>query len=181
MTSKKIITHLDDNRALRGFIDKVVINAGLGRASQLANFEEKILPQITRDIATITGQAPRVTRAKKSIAGFKIRTGQIIGVQVTLRRQKAVDFFKRFITIVLPRVRDFSGINPTAVDAGGVLNVGLKEHYVFSEINPEDSLFVFGLEVSVVPKQRDNASAREQYVLFGVPFKRTAPASGTPR
>jgi len=134
----------------RAFLEKIVINVGVGRLSQQSNFEEKILPQIMRDIAVIAGQAPRVRRAKKSIAGFKVREGQIVGVCVTLRGRRMVDFFNRLIMIVLPRVRDFRGIDPKVVDNGGVLNVGLREHLVFNEINPEESTLIFPLEISVV-------------------------------
>ncbi len=168
-TSSKIVTNVTKETG-RAFIEKVVISAGVGRASQIPNFEEKVLPQIVSDIAAITGQAPHVSKAKKSIAGFKIRQGQIVGVSVTLRKQKAVDFFTRLITIVLPRVRDFGGIAKTAIDEHGVLNVGLKEQYVFTEVTPETSLQSFSLGVAIVPKKRQRALAVTAYENFGVPF-----------
>ena len=102
-------THTD-RKAMRAFVEKVVIDAGVGRLGQQPNFEEKILPQVLRDIAAVTGQQPQLRKAKESIAGFKLREGQIVGLRVTLRREKAVDFFERLITIVLPRVRDFGGL-----------------------------------------------------------------------
>ncbi len=172
MQSKKIVTNIEQKNG-RAFIEKVVVSAGVGRASQIPNFEEKLLPQIMSDIASITGQHPRISRAKKSIAGFKIREGQIVGVSVTLRKAKAVDFFKRLITIVLPRVRDFAGISATSVDAHGVLNIGLKEQYVFAELSPEHSLHSFSLGIAIVPKQKKNVEKSvEMYREFGVPFKK---------
>lgn len=160
----------------RVLLEKIVVNAGVGRASQLANFEDKILKQVQADIARLAGQAPQIRKAKKSIAGFKIREGQPVGVRVTLRGPKMVDFFERFIRIVLPRVRDFSGLSLTNVDAGGVLNIGIREQLVFPEINPEESLFIFPLQVTLVPKQKDRAEAVAAYRALGVPLKAEAPA-----
>lgn len=160
------------NVAVRTFLEKIVINSGVGRLSQQPNFEEKLLPQVMRDIAAVAGQAPRVRRAKRSIAGFKIREGQIVGVSVTLRGSKMVDFFTRLIMIVLPRVRDFRGIALKAVDNGGVLNVGLREQLVFNEINPEESTLIFPLEISVVPSRRDRTAALIAYRELGVPLKK---------
>ena len=101
---------------VRKLFEKIVIDAGVGRLSAQPNFEEKSLPQLVRDIAILAGQKPQLRRAKKSIAGFKIREGQIVGIKVTLRRSKMVDFFTRLITIVLPRVRDFQGLDLKNVD-----------------------------------------------------------------
>ena len=140
---------------IRNFLEKIVIDAGVGRMSQLPNFEEKALVQVMRDIAAMTGQKPQIRRAKKSIAGFKIRENQIVGVRVTLRRAKMVDFFERLVTIVLPRVRDFRGINRTAIDSHGVLTVGLRDQFVFPEISPEQSPVSFSFGASIVPKKRE--------------------------
>jgi large subunit ribosomal protein L5 len=120
----------------------------------------------------MTGQQPQIRRATKSIAGFKIREGQVVGVRVTLRREKMVDFFERLITIVLPRVRDFGGLNLSAVDHGGVLNVGIRDHVVFPEISPEQSPIVFALGVSVVPKVKNHDKAMAMYKKLGVPLKK---------
>jgi large subunit ribosomal protein L5 len=127
-----------------------------------------------RDIAAVTGQQPHVRRAKESIAGFKLREGQIVGLRVTLRREKAVDFFERLITIVLPRVRDFGGLELSAIDQGGTLNVGVRDHLVFPEISPEKSPISFSLGVSVVPKVRNRAKSVEKFAAFGVPIKKEA-------
>lgn len=164
-----------NRKAVRAFIEKVVVDAGVGRLAQQPSFEEKILPQVMRDIAAITGQQPQVRKAKESIAGFKLREGDIVGLRVTLRREKAVDFFERLITIVLPRVRDFVGLEHSAIDQGGTLNVGIRDHYVFPEVSPEKSPVSFALGVSVVPKRRNHARSVEKFAEFGVPMKKGAP------
>jgi len=156
---------------LLSFFEKIVVNAGIGRISQMSNFEDKILPGISRDLALLSGQKPEVRRARKSIAGFKVREGQIVGLRVTLRRGRMVDFFERFIKIVLPRLRDFHGIPLTAVDEAGVLNIGLKEQLVFPEVPPEQASHIFSLGVSLVPKDRNRTKAIEEYRRLGVPLK----------
>ncbi len=162
---------------MRSFLEKVVIDAGVGRLGQQPGFEEKILPQVTRDLAAVTGQHPQLRRAKESIAGFKLREGQIVGLRITLRGEKMVDFFERLITIVLPRVRDFGGLEHSAVDQGGTLNVGLRDHFVFPEISPEESPVSFSLGMSIVPKKKARETAFETYKKLGVPMKREASAS----
>lgn len=167
---------------IRRFLEKAVINAGVGRASQQPNFsaagsasgeegKKDILSQIMRDLALIAGQRPQVRRAKKSIAGFKIRQGQIVGLRVTLRGRKMVDFFERLIKIVLPRVRDFVGISLKSVDRGGALSVGFREQYVFPEVIAEESPFSFSLEATFVPRRKKRDAALEAYKKFGVPLK----------
>jgi len=163
---------------IRAFLEKIVIDAGVGRLGQQPNFEEKALPQISRDIAAITGQKPQVRRAKKSIAGFKLREGQIVGLRVTLRKAKMVDFFERLITIVLPRVRDFSGLGATMIDNGGVLNLGIREHMVFPEISPEQSPVSFSIGISMVPKVKNKERSLEEFKRFGVPIKKEMSAKG---
>jgi len=154
------------------FIEKIVINAGVGRLSQQPNFEQKILPQVLGDISAIVGQKPELRKAKKSIAGFKVREGQVIGLKVTLRRHKMVDFFERMITIVLPRLRDFRGLDSAFIDDVGALNVGFTEQMVFPEINPEESPVTFSLGVNIVPRERNRKAAVEEYRKLGVPFKK---------
>ena len=165
-----------DRKAMRAFIEKVVVDAGVGRLGQQPSFEEKVLPQIMRDIAAIAGQQPQLRKIKESIAGFKVREGAIVGLRVTLRRGKAVDFFERLITIVLPRVRDFAGLEHSAIDQGGTLNVGVRDHLVFPEISPEKSPVSFSIGVSVVPKVRNRVKSVEKFTAFGVPMKKDAPA-----
>lgn len=168
-------------RDIRNTIEKIVINAGVGRASQQPGFEEKGLKEIERDLAAIAGQEPQIRPAKKSIAGFKIRQGQIVGLKVTLRDQKMVDFFERLITIVMPRVHDFRGINLSAIDAGGTLNIGFREQFVFPEINPEESPLSFSLGVNVVPREKGREAAVEAYRKLGMPLKVSDEAGDAPK
>jgi large subunit ribosomal protein L5 len=159
-------------KEIRGFLEKIVVDAGIGRMSQLPNFEEKALVQVMKDLAAMTGQKAQFRRAKKSIAGFKIRENQIVGVRVTLRKERMVDFFERLITIVLPRVRDFRGINRTAIDSHGVLTVGVHDQFVFPEIEPEQSLVAFSFGASIVPKKKDEKRSWEEFMKLGVPMKK---------
>jgi len=168
---KQVEIKTDHKREAAKFLEKIVINAGVGRLSSQPNFAEKNLVQLERDLALITGQRPEVRPVKKSIAGFKIREGQIVGLRVTLRRKRMVDFFERLIKMILPRVRDFSGLRLGSVDAGGVLNVGIKEQLVFPEVNPEQSPLAFSLGISIVPKTRNRAKAIEGFNALGVPLK----------
>ena len=161
-------------RSPKAFLEKIVVNVGVGRLGQQSAFEDKVLPQVTRDVELLAGQHPQVRRAKKSIAGFKMREGQIVGLKATLRKQKMVDFFNRLTTIVLPRVRDFNGVDPMVIDAGGVLNLGLREQFVFPEINPEESPVTFSLEVSLVPKHKNRAEAVETFREMGIPYKKVS-------
>jgi large subunit ribosomal protein L5 len=159
-------------KEIRGFLEKIVLDAGVGRMSQLPNFEEKSLVQVMQDIAAMTGQKPQIRRAKKSIAGFKIRENQIVGVRVTLRREKMVDFFERLVTIVLPRVRDFRGINRTAIDSHGVLTVGVRDQFVFPEIDQTTSPTAFSFGASIVPKKKDAKLSWDEFTKLGVPMKK---------
>lgn len=165
----------DHKKEAAGFLDKIVIDAGVGRLSSQPNFAEKGLIQIQRDLALIAGQKPEMRPAKKSISGFKIREGQVVGLRVTLRRKRMVDFFERLIKMVLPRVRDFSGLKLTSVDGGGVLNIGIKEQFVFPEVNPEQSPLSFSLGISIVPKARKREKAIEGFRALGAPLKVVKP------
>jgi large subunit ribosomal protein L5 len=159
-------------REIQTFLEKVVVDAGVGRLGQQPNFEEKTLVQVSRDLAAMTGQKAQLRRAKKSIAGFKVREGQVVGLRVTLRGTRMVDFFERLITIVLPRVRDFKGLERTSVDAGGVLSLGVREQMVFPEIEPEQSPVLFSLGVSIVPKVKNQKKSMEEFIKLGVPMKK---------
>lgn len=157
---------------IRKSIEKVVVNIGIGRLSQQPNFEEKILPQVSRDLSSITGQKPEIRKARKSIAGFKIREGQIVGLKVTLRRERMVDFFERLVRIVLPRVRDFNGLSLDNIDSTGILNIGVKEQIVFPELDPDESILSFPLGINIVPKIKKRQNAIDKYYELGVPLKR---------
>lgn len=151
--------------------EKAVVNIGVGRMRQHAQFEEKILPEIIQELALITGQKPSPRPTKKAIAGFKTRTGDIVGLKVTLRRKRMAGFIKKIISIVLPRVRDFRGIPVKNIDSAGNLNIGLKEQYVFPEISPEKSRVNFGLEITIVPKIKIRENAVDLYKSSGFPIK----------
>lgn len=162
----------DRSPEVRKFLEKIVLNAGIGRLSQQPNFEEKVLPQLMNNLSAMTGQKPELRKAKKSIAGFKMREGQIVGLRITLRRRKMVDFFERLIRIVLPRVRDFRGLEILSVDAGGTLNIGIREQLVFPEINPEESPILFSLGINIVPRIKSQEEAVKEYRRLGVPLKK---------
>lgn len=151
---------------------KVVVNSGIGKRSSDPSFAEKILPEITNSFANIVGQKPAVTSAKKSIAGFKIRQGQAVGLKATLRGKRMFDFLTRFISVALPRVRDFRGVSSGSIDKSGNLNIGLKEHIVFPEIDQDTARFDFGIEVSIISNAKRREEAIELYKLLGFPLKK---------
>ncbi|MBI2035074.1 MAG: 50S ribosomal protein L5 [Candidatus Liptonbacteria bacterium] len=145
----------------------------MGRLSSEPQFSEKILPAIIKDVGLITGQKPKHTTAKKSIAGFKTRTGQVIGVKATLRGSRARDFLDRLMHTALPRVKDFRGIDLKNVDELGNLNLGVREHLAFPQVNPEESPYNFGFQISVVLRAVKNRSeAIDLYRRLGVPLKK---------
>lgn len=152
-------------------LEKVVINVGVGKMAQNQNFKDKILPEIEKDLSLIVAQKPVRTLAKKSIAGFKLREGQIVGLKVTLRRKRMYDFLEKLIKIVLPRVKDFQGIDLKKIDQSGNLTIGIKEHIVFPEIKPESLKVDFGLEISIVSNVKNREEAIEFYKLLGLPLK----------
>jgi len=162
----------DHKKEVLEFLEKIVIDVGVGRLSAQPNFQEKMLPNILRDLSAMSGQKAQIRLSKKSIAGFKMREGQVVGLKTTLRRKKMVDFFDRLIRIVLPRVRDFGGISPESIDEHGVLNIGIRDHLVFPEINPEQSPTSFSLGVTLVPWARARDAATLKFRNFGVPLKK---------
>ncbi len=155
-------------------IEKVVINTGLGRLLALKTSQEQkdAIEKISNDIAQITGQKPNVCLAKKSIAAFKVRQGMPLGIKVTLRGKRMTDFITRFISIVLPRSRDFRGIDQNVVDKNGNISVGIKEHTIFPEISAENVRQIFGLEVIVATTAKTKEEGIELFRLLGFPFKK---------
>lgn len=153
-------------------LKKIVINVSAGRLSQQAGFEDKILPEIIKNLAIIFGQKPITTVAKKSIAGFKTREGQIVGLKITLRRRRMYDFLERLARIVLPRVKDFKGIELKNIDQSGNLNIGIREQAVFPEIISETLKVDFGLEISIVSNAKSRDEAIELYRQLGLPLKK---------
>ncbi|MDP3725276.1 MAG: 50S ribosomal protein L5 [Nanoarchaeota archaeon] len=153
-------------------IEKIVMNVGVGRLASQASFEEKILPEVVKEIAAVTGQRPVTIGARKSIAGFKIREGDIVGVKVTLRKKRMEDFFKKLTNIVLPRVKDFRGLEETNIDKAGNLNIGLRDQFVFPEIDQNESKVQFGMQITLVAKTKDRKKMIDFYRSNGVPLKR---------
>jgi len=147
-------------------IEKIVLNMGVGEATQ----DKKKVDQAAGEMELIAGQKPVITKAKKSIAQFKLREGMPIGVKVTLRRERMYEFLDRFITIALPRVRDFRGLNPKSFDGRGNYAMGLKEQLVFPEINYDRIDQVRGMDVIVTTSAKTDDEARELLRLFGFPF-----------
>ncbi len=147
---------------------KIVVNIGLGEALQ----DAKALDGASRDIATITGQRPIITRARKSIAGFKLREGMAIGMKATLRGRRMYDFLDRLINVALPRQRDFRGISRDSFDGRGNYTLGLEEQLVWPEIDYDSIDKVRGMEISIVTTARTDEEARRLLTLLGMPFKR---------
>ncbi|HJC36029.1 MAG TPA: 50S ribosomal protein L5 [Candidatus Merdibacter merdavium] len=149
-------------------IDKVVINMGVGDA--IAN--SKALDEAVAELAAITGQAPVITRAKKSIANFKVREGMPIGCKVTLRREKMYDFLDKLMNISLPRVRDFRGVSDTSFDGRGNYTLGVKEQIIFPEIDYDKVNKVRGMDIVIVTTAKTNEEARALLAEMGMPFKK---------
>jgi large subunit ribosomal protein L5 len=149
-------------------IEKVVVNIGVGEALDNA----KALDAAVGDLTTITGQKPIITKARKSIANFKLREGRAIGVKVTLRGERMWSFIDRLINIALPRVRDFRGISPNAFDGRGNYTLGLREQLVFPEIDYDKIDKLRGMEVTIVTTARTDEAGRQLLTLFGMPFRK---------
>jgi len=154
-------------------IKKVAINSSFGKevAQKTGSEREKIKNLAMQDIALISGQKPKVMKAKKSIAGFKLRQGLEIAVMVTLRKVKMWDFLERLIYLSLPRSRDFKGILPKSIDKRGNLTIGFKEHISFPEIFTEKEKTIFGLEITVATNAKSKEEGLELYKLLGFPMK----------
>ena len=149
-------------------IDKVVINVGCGEARENA----KVLDNVVGDLGKITGQKAVVTRARKSIANFKLREGMPIGVKVTLRGEKMWEFMDRLFNVALPRVRDFRGINPNSFDGRGNYSIGIKEQLIFPEIEYDKIDKVRGMDVCFVTTANTDEEGRELLKLMGAPFEK---------
>ena len=147
-------------------LDKVIVNVGAGDCKD----NQKALDAIVKDVATITGQRPVVTKAKKSVANFKLREGMSIGVKVTLRGDMMYEFVDRLFSVALPRVRDFRGINPDAFDGRGNYALGLKEQLIFPEIEYDKVEKIRGMNVVFVTTAPNDEEAKELLTLMGAPF-----------
>jgi len=151
-------------------LEKIVLNMGVGEATQ----DRKRVEQAAQEMELIAGQKPVVTKAKKSIAQFKLREGMAIGCKVTLRRERMYEFLDRLITIALPRTRDFRGLNPKSFDGRGNYAMGIKEQIIFPEINYDRIDKVRGMDIIVTTTAKTDEEARELLRLFGFPFPQVA-------
>jgi large subunit ribosomal protein L5 len=148
-------------------LEKIVVNMGLGEAIQ----NIKILDTAKAELKEITGQSPVITRAKKSVAAFKVREGMPIGCMVTLRRKRMYDFFDKLVNFALPRVRDFRGISGKAFDGKGNYTLGVKEQIIFPEIDYEKIDTFKGMNITIVTSAQTNAEGKELLRLMGMPFR----------
>ena len=149
-------------------LDKIVVNVGCGEAKENA----KIIENVSAELAAITGQKPVVCRSKKSVANFKLREGQAIGVKVTLRGDIMYEFLDRLFNVALPRVRDFRGINPNSFDGRGNYSFGLKEQLIFPEIEYDKIDAVRGMDINFTTTAKTDEEARELLTLMGAPFEK---------
>jgi large subunit ribosomal protein L5 len=148
-------------------IEKVVINMGLGEGKE----NPKILDAAVNDLSVITGQKPIITRARRSVASFKVREGMPIGCKLTLRGIRMYDFLDKFFNIALPRVRDFRGISPHSFDGRGNFTIGIKEQLIFPEIEYSQVERVLGMDITIVTTAETDEEARELLTMMGMPFK----------
>jgi large subunit ribosomal protein L5 len=149
-------------------LEKVILNVGLGEAVS----NSKLIEVVANEIGAITGQKAVVTKAKKSIASFKLRQGMPIGVMVTLRRDRMYEFLDRLMNVALPRVRDFRGVSPKAFDGKGNYALGIKEHIIFPEISIDKIEKIYGLNICVVTSAKTDDEARALLAKLGMPFRK---------
>lgn len=148
-------------------VEKIVLNMGLGEAIQ----NPKLLDAGVEQLAAISGQKPVITKARKSIATYKLRTGMSIGVKVTLRKERMYDFFDRLVNIALPRVRDFRGVTSNAFDGRGNYTLGIEEQVIFPEVDYDKVDRIKGLAITIVTSAKTDAEGRELLRLLGMPFR----------
>ena len=157
-------------------IDKVKVSVGVGKLARKGgssnSMDEAILKKVSNNIATITNQKPRIHLSKKSISNFKLRDGMAIGLSVTLRGARAIDFISKLVNIALPRVRDFRGISNKSFDGHGNYSLGMKDFTVFPEVKPEDADFVHGVEVTICTTTSSDKKAKTLLAALGFPFQK---------
>src|SRR6266566_1408803 len=155
------------NRLSLPRLEKIVVNMGVGKALQ----EKNRMEQAAEQLAQITGQKALITKAKKAVSAFRLRENNPIGCKVTLRGRRMYEFLDRLISIALPRIRDFRGVNPKSFDGNGNYSIGLTEQLVFPEIDPDKVNFTQGMDITFVTSTRSDDEARELLRLFGMPFR----------
>lgn len=151
-------------------LEKIVVNMGIGEAVA----DRKQIEQAVTELSTISGQKPRVNTARKSIAGFKLREGQAVGVSVTLRGDRMWEFFDRLLAVAIPRIRDFRGLNPRSFDGRGNYTFGVNEQLIFPEIDYDDVSVTRGMDITIVTTAETNEAGRALLDAFGFPFRKTA-------
>ena len=159
-----------DNPMLVPNLEKIVVNMGVGEAAS----DAKQINSAIEDLATITGQKPRLNRARRSIAGFKLRAGNPVGCSVSIRGNRAWEFLDRLITISIPRIRDFRGLNPASFDGRGNYSFGVSEQLIFPEIDYDKVTAVRGMDITICTTASDDRGAKALLDAFGFPFRRTA-------
>jgi large subunit ribosomal protein L5 len=169
---KEIVPHLKqklgrDNPMSMPRLQKIVVNMGVGKALQ----DKNRLEQAAEQLAHITGQKAQIRKAKKAVSAFRLRENNPIGCRVTLRGQRMYEFLDRLISIALPRIRDFRGVNPKSFDGNGNYSLGLTEQQVFPEIDPDKVTFAQGMDVTFVTSTKSDDEARELLRGFGMPFR----------
>ena len=150
-------------------LQKIVVNMGVGKALQ----DKNRMQQAAEHLAQITGQKAQITKAKKAVSGFRLREGNAVGCRVTLRGRRMYEFLDRLISVALPRIRDFRGVDPRSFDGHGNYSLGLSEQGVFPEIDPDKVTFVQGMDVTFVTSTNSDDEARELLRSFGMPFRET--------
>jgi large subunit ribosomal protein L5 len=177
---KKVIPGLKEkfgykNRMAMPKILKVVVNTGFGKVMgpKTKDEQKKYTDYIVSNISQIAGQKPVLTVARKSISSFKLREGSSVGAKVTLRGKRMYDFLEKLVNVVLPRSRDFRGITLSAIDEGGKLNLGIKEHIIFPEISPEKSVIIIGLQINIVTSAKNRDEGLELFRLLDFPLKKS--------
>jgi len=153
-------------------MEKIIISMGVGKAAQ----EKKFVELAKKDLMMITGQMPVVCKAKKSVSDFKVREGMETGLKVTVRSERMYEFMDRLISLAIPRIRDFRGLNPSSFDGRGNYSIGLAEQSVFPEINPAKMEFQQGMNITFVTTANTDEEARKMLSLFGMPFRESATA-----
>jgi large subunit ribosomal protein L5 len=155
------------NRMAVPRLEKIVVSMGVGKAAQ----DKKYIELAKADLTLITGQMPLVCKSKKSVSNFKVRAGQETGLKVTMRGDRMYEFMDRLISLAIPRVRDFRGLNPRGFDGRGAYSMGLSEQTVFPEINPVKVEFQQGMNITFVTTAKSDDEARRMLALFGMPFR----------
>jgi large subunit ribosomal protein L5 len=149
-------------------LKKIVVNMGVGEGIS----DSKIVDAAVKDLAAITGQAPTINRARKAIAGFKLREGMPVGASVTLRGDMMFEFFDRLVNVAIPRIRDFRGLNARSFDGNGNYTFGVKEQTIFPEIDYDKILKIMGMDITIVTSAKTDEEARELVMLLGMPLKK---------